>query len=81
MKEIVTFFLSGRQYGVEVGNMQGIENYVDMTHEPQMPECLQGLIVIRNETVPVIDIRRRMTLPPLEKTKQIKGKWVLWLMK
>ena len=72
MKEIVTFFLSGRQYGVEVGNMQGIENFVDMTHTPQMPECLQGIVVIRNEMIPVINIRRRMTLPAMENTKQMK---------
>lgn len=72
MKEIVTFFLSGRQYGVEIGNMQGIENFANMTHTPDMPECLQGIVVIRNELIPVVDIRRRMTLPVMENTKENK---------
>ena len=29
MKEVVTFFLSGKEYGADVSEIQGIENYVE----------------------------------------------------
>ena len=29
MKEVVTFFLSGKEYGADVSKIQGIENYVE----------------------------------------------------
>ena len=34
MKEVVTFFLSGKEYGADVSKIQGIENYVEYAKEP-----------------------------------------------
>lgn len=72
MKEVVTFFLSGKMYGVEVGRMQGLENYVDMIQTPDMPEYLQGIVTIRKEAIPVIDLKRKMVLPATERTSETK---------
>ena len=72
MKEVVTFFLSGKKYGVEVGQMQGIENYVDMVHAPDMPDCLLGIVTIRKEAIPVIDLKRKMVLPAVGRTPETK---------
>ena len=41
MKEIVTFTLSGKEYGVEVSRLHGIEKYADMMEAPDLPECMQ----------------------------------------
>lgn len=72
MKEIVTFFLSGKEYGIEVGNMQGIENYADVTQAAEMPENLQGVVVIRDEVIPVLNIRKMLVLPPVGVTEETK---------
>lgn len=72
MKEIVTFFLGGKRYGVEVGRMQGIENYVGMSQTTDMPDCLKGIVMIRKEMIPIIDIRRIMTLPETEVSSATK---------
>lgn len=72
MKEVVTFFLSGKEYGVEVGKMQGIENYVEMTQMAEMPECLQGIVKIRDEVIPVLNLRKQLVLPPVGVTEDTK---------
>ena len=72
MKEIVTFFLSGKEYGVEVDKMQCIENYVDMTQAAEMPECLQGIVMIREEVIPVLNIKKQLVLPTVPVTEDTK---------
>lgn len=72
MKEVVTFFLSGKEYGVEVSRMQGIENYEEMTTAADMPDCLEGIVNIRDEMIPVLDIKKRLVLPPAAVTGDTK---------
>lgn len=72
MKEIVTFYLSGKKYGVKVEQMQGIENYTEMAQAPDMPECLQGIISVRKEVIPVVDIKRQLVLPSTAVTQNTK---------
>ncbi len=72
MKEIVTFFLSGKEYGVEVSGMQGIENYVPLESVENAPACLKGIVTIRDEIIPVIDIKQYLILPPAEVTENTK---------
>ncbi len=72
MKEIVTFFLSGKKYGVEVSRMQGVENYIEPAKTPEMPECLAGVVSIRDEWIPVVDLRKRLVLPVTEITFDTK---------
>lgn len=72
MKEVVTFLLSGKTYGVEVSRMQGLENFVDMVQTPDMPEYLQGIVTIRKEAIPVVDLKRKMVLPATDRTSETK---------
>lgn len=72
MKEIVTFFLSGKEYGVEVSQMQGIENHAPMTLVDDMPESLLGVVTIRDEIIPVLNIKKRLVLPPAGRTEDTK---------
>lgn len=42
MKEIVSIFLCGKMYGVDIENIQGIENYTDVIRTGGEPGCLDG---------------------------------------
>ena len=44
MKEVVTFFLSGKEYGADVSKIQGIENYVEYAKEPGLSDGFLVLI-------------------------------------
>ncbi len=72
MKEIVTFFLSGKEYGVEVGRMQGIENYEEMSGKADVPEGFMGIACVRDEMIPVLDIKKKLVLPPVPVTGETK---------
>lgn len=72
MKEVVVFFLAGKEYGVEITNMQGIENYVPMTEVTDSKGKMTGVVSIRGEMIPVIDIRKCLVLPPVPATADTK---------
>ncbi len=72
MKEIVAFFLSGKEYGVEVGHIQGLENYSEIQPMEGMPEMLLGVVDIRGESIPVMNIKKKLVLPPAEVTRETK---------
>lgn len=72
MKEVVVFFLSGKEYGVEISGMQGLENYVPMTEISDPAEKLLGVVTIRDEIIPVINIKKCLILPPAGVTSETK---------
>lgn len=72
MKEIVMFFLSGKQYGIEISNMQGLENYSPMAAMEGVGGKFLGIVTIRGEMIPVINIKKCMVLPPAGVTAETK---------
>lgn len=72
MKEVVTFFLSGKKYSVEVNWLQGIENYRELSTVSGMPDFLLGNAVIREELIPVLDIKKKLVLPAVPVSGETK---------
>lgn len=72
MKEVVTFFLSGKKYGVEVNWLQGIENYQEFSTAAGMPEFLLGNAIVREEIIPVLNLKKKLVLPEAPVTKETK---------
>jgi purine-binding chemotaxis protein CheW len=58
-----TFFLDGRLFGVEVERVQEVIRYQPMTRVPLAPPIIRGLINLRGQIVPALDLRRRFGLP------------------
>lgn len=72
MKEIVTYYLSGKKYGVEVNWLQGIENYQESSAVSGMPDFLLGNIIVREQVVPVLDIKKKLILPDVPISNETK---------
>lgn len=72
MKEIVSFYLNGRKYGVEMSHMNAIENYSDMIKMPDMPDFLQGFVNIRGEMMPVVNLQRFLSQPSARVSEETK---------
>jgi purine-binding chemotaxis protein CheW len=49
-------------FGIEVGRIQGVLRYQDMTPVPLAPPAVQGLINLRGQIVAAVDLRRRLGL-------------------
>ncbi len=72
MKEIIAFFISGKEYGIEISGMQSLENYQDVVPFPGAPDCILGTVKIRDEVYPVYDIKAKFMLPASEITDETK---------
>ena len=59
-----TFFVADLFFGVDVLNVQEVLRFQPMTPVPQAPGVIEGLINLRGQIVPAIDMRRRLGLPP-----------------
>ncbi len=59
MSELIIFTLSEEFYGIEVTKVREIKTYETPTPLPNTQPFVQGVINIRGEIVPVIDLHRR----------------------
>jgi purine-binding chemotaxis protein CheW len=60
---ILTFRLGGQGYGLPVTEVAQIIEMVMLTHLPQAPFAIQGIINLHGKIVPVMDLRLRFGLP------------------
>jgi purine-binding chemotaxis protein CheW len=62
---LLTFKVAGQVYGLPVAHVARIIEMVTMTHLPDAPDTIQGLINVQGKAVPVMDLRHRFGLSPL----------------
>ncbi|HWQ15387.1 MAG TPA: chemotaxis protein CheW [Roseiflexaceae bacterium] len=63
---LVIFSLAGEFYGVDIVRVQSIIPYPQITVVPGTPHFVEGIINLRGEIVPVVDMRARFELAPPE---------------
>ncbi|MCM2264108.1 MAG: chemotaxis protein CheW [Desulfuromonadales bacterium] len=68
-RQYVTFCLGEELFGVEVTRAREILDLVPVTKVPQTPDYLLGVINLRGQVVPVVDLRVKMGLPKAETTR------------
>lgn len=64
--QYVTFRLGDELFGIEVTRAREILSLTPVTKVPQTPEYLLGVINLRGQVVPVIDMRLKLGLPAKE---------------
>ncbi|MEW6263762.1 MAG: chemotaxis protein CheW [Thermodesulfobacteriota bacterium] len=62
----LTFELAKEQYGLEILKVREIMGLMDITHVPQTPPFVKGLINLRGKVIPVVDLRVKFGLPEKE---------------
>lgn len=65
-RQLCTFHVDDLYLGVDVMEVQEVIRYQEMTAVPLAPEVVRGLINLRGQIVTALDLRRMLTLPPLE---------------
>ena len=68
--QYLTFKLHAEIYAFGILNVKEILEYGKITKVPMMPEFIQGVINLRGEVVPVVNLARRFGLKPAEITKR-----------
>jgi purine-binding chemotaxis protein CheW len=57
------FHLDQEDYGIGIGNVIEIVGKQNITRVPNMPHYVKGVINLRGQVIPVIDVRTRFGLP------------------
>ncbi len=58
----LTFSLGGEEYGIEISRIREIIGIMPVTHVPQTPGFVRGVINLRGKVIPVIDLRLRFDM-------------------
>lgn len=64
--QMVSFRMAGETYALEIQMVESIMNLVTMTRVPKAPSHIQGVINLRGEIVPVINLRKRLKMTETE---------------
>jgi len=62
MTQLVVFRLGEEEFGVEILEVQEIILLSPITRVPRAPEFVEGVINLRGEIIPVVDLRKRFGL-------------------
>ncbi len=60
--QYVSFVLDGEEYGVPILNVKEIIRYESLTRLPQSPEFIEGVLNLRGQVIPVVNLRTKFEL-------------------
>lgn len=66
----LTFALGNEDFGLEILKVREIIGYIETTTVPKMPEHVKGIINLRGQVIPVIDIRSKFNMETTVITEQ-----------
>lgn len=69
-KEYLTFILNGEEFGVDILSVQELRVWSAVTELPNKPAYIKGVINLRGVIIPIIDLRQRFGLAPLDYNAQ-----------
>jgi len=70
LQQYLTFRIGNEHYGLELSQTREIIEYSGITEVPLMPNFLRGVINLRGDVVPVIDLAVRLGRKPIEVEKR-----------
>ena len=62
--------LAGEEYGLEILKVREIISVMEITEVPQVPPFIKGVINLRGKVIPVMDLRLKFGMTPVEYTRE-----------
>jgi len=72
INQFVVFKLGKEDYGININKVSTIEQVLPATRVPNTPDYIRGVINLRGDVIPVMDLRKRVGLPPVEDTEDTR---------
>jgi purine-binding chemotaxis protein CheW len=66
----LTFALANEEYGLEILKVREIIGYIDVTAVPQTPHYVKGVINLRGQVIPVVDLRAKFGMETADVTDE-----------
>ncbi len=70
--QFVIFKLEEEHYGVNIVTVESIIKVQEITKMPHVPDFVEGITNLRGVVIPVIDLRKRFSLPQTVETKDTR---------
>lgn len=71
-RQYVIFKLEKEEYGVDIQKVTTIERILSIARVPKTPDFIKGVINLRGEIIPVIDLRKKFNIPSIEETEDTR---------
>lgn len=69
-RELIAFRVASQEFGVDVKAVREIRGWTPATRLPHTPDHVLGVINLRGQALPIIDLAARMDFPPTEPTSR-----------
>lgn len=66
--QYLTFSLGDEDFALEIAKVREVLDYTNITKIPRTPDCMQGVINLRGNVLPVIDLRQNLGMGVIDKT-------------
>ncbi len=66
--QYLTFTLGGEVFALDIGQVREVLDPTNITRVPRMPEFLRGVINLRGEVVPIVDLRLSLGMTATDQT-------------
>lgn len=63
LRNFLTFRLSVEEFAIDISEVQEIRIWEEPTPMPNFPDFVAGVLDLRGEVVPIVDLRKRFKLP------------------
>jgi len=70
--QLCTFRIGGEDYAVDIMRVREIIQPLPVTPVPRAPAFVEGVVRLRGEVIPVVDVRKRFGLPATPPTRKSK---------
>jgi purine-binding chemotaxis protein CheW len=71
-QQLILFSIGRGNYGIPIENVSEINKMEEITVVPKAPKYIEGVINLRGNVVPIIDLRKRFGMEVVEVTKKSK---------
>lgn len=67
--KVIIFQLNEQAYGVDIQQVRSIERMQTITEVPNTPEFIKGVMNLREETTPIIDLKKCFSMTDTRETR------------
>jgi len=70
--QLVSFKLGDEEFGVNIQKVKEINRMIQITKVPNAPSFVKGVVNLRGSIMPIIDLRKKLNMPPKEDDKSTR---------
>ena len=68
VRQLISFIVGAEEYGLDLLRVKEVIRMRQITWLPQAPPCVKGIINLRGDVIPIVDLRERFGLESIEHT-------------